>query len=200
MRVNGRPVVAEVLHDSAGGDLSAPLVVVPGMGAAEDFAAVDVQGAVALVERGLVFFREKVANAAAAGAIGVLIYNNEPGAFSGTLGETSAIPAVSISQAQGQALRTQATKAAQAAQAAQAGDTTDAPVTPVTVEIQIRYDPLSGESQNVVARRTDGGPAGSGWGATTTRCPAWPARTTTPAARRWSWSWRGPTPTAPAAG
>ena len=65
--VNGRPVVAEVLHGSAGGDLSASLVVVPGMGAAEDFAAVDVEGAVALVERGQVFFRQKVANAAAAG-------------------------------------------------------------------------------------------------------------------------------------
>ena len=112
--VNGRPVVAEVLHGSAGGDLSAPLVVVPGMGAAEDFAAVDVEGAVALVERGQLFFREKVANAAAAGAIGVMIYNNAPGPFSGTLGETSAIPAVSISQAQGRALKTQLTKAAQA--------------------------------------------------------------------------------------
>ncbi len=151
--VNGRPVVAEVLHGSAGGDLSAPLVVVPGMGAAEDFAAVDVEGAVALVERGLVFFREKVANAAAAGAIGVMIYNNAPGPFSGTLGETSAIPAVSISQAQGRALKTQLTKAAQAAEAADAPDTTD---TQVTAEILVRYDPLSGESQNVVARRTDG--------------------------------------------
>ena len=148
--VNGRPVVAEVLHGSAGGDLSAPLVVVPGMGAAEDFAAVDVEGAVALVERGLVFFREKVANAAAAGAIGVMIYNNAPGPFSGTLGETSAIPAVSISQAQGRALKTQLTKAAEAADAP---DTTD---TQVTAEILVRYDPLSGESQNVVARRTDG--------------------------------------------
>ncbi len=154
--VNGRPVVAEVLHGSAGGDLSAPLVVVPGMGAAEDFAAVDVEGAVALVERGQVFFRQKVANAAAAGAIGVMIYNNEPGPFSGTLGETSAIPAVSISQAQAGALKTLVTRAERAAQAAQAGETTDATDTEVTVEVLIRYDPLSGESQNVVARRTDG--------------------------------------------
>ena len=163
--VNGRPVVAEVLHGSAGGDLSAPLVVVPGMGAAEDFAAVDVEGAVALVERGQLFFREKVANAAAAGAIGVMIYNNAPGPFSGTLGETSAIPAVSISQAQGRALKTQLTKAAQAADATDATDTADATDTTdtadttdtqVTAEILVRYDPLSGESQNVVARRTDG--------------------------------------------
>ncbi len=160
--VNGRPVVTEVLHGSAGGDLSAPLVVVPGMGAAEDFAAVDVEGAVALVERGQLFFREKVANAAAAGAIGVMIYNNAPGPFSGTLGETSAIPAVSISQAQGRALKTQLTKAAQAAETPDAPDTTDAtdttdpPDPQVTAEILVRYDPLSGESQNVVARRTDG--------------------------------------------
>ena len=166
--VNGRPVVAEVLQGSVGGDLSAPLVVVPGMGAAEDFAAVDVAGAVALVERGVVFFREKVANAAAAGAIAVLIYNNEPGPFSGTLGEASAIPAVSISQAQGQALQRQVTRAARAAEAAETADApdntddaddtdnTDDADTQVTVEIVIRFDPLSGESQNVVARRPDG--------------------------------------------
>ena len=154
--VNGRPVVAEVLHGSAGGDLSAPLVVVPGMGAAEDFAAVDVEGAVALVERGQVFFRQKVANAAAAGAIGVMIYNNEPGPFSGTLGETSAIPAVSISQAQGGALKTLVTRAQRAAETAETTGATDDADTQVTVKVLIRYDPLSGESQNVVARRTDG--------------------------------------------
>ena len=154
--VNGRPVVAEVLHGSAGGDLSAPLVVVPGMGAAEDFAAVDVEGAVALVERGQVFFRQKVANAAAAGAIGVMIYNNEPGPFSGTLGETSAIPAVSISQAQGGALKTLVTRAQRAAETAETTGATDDTATQVTVEVLIRYDPLSEESQNVVARRPDG--------------------------------------------
>ena len=154
--VNGRPVVAEVLHGSAGGDLSAPLVVVPGMGAAEDFAAVDVEGAVALVERGQVFFRQKVANAAAAGAIAVLIYNNEPGPFPGTLGETSAIPAVSISQAQGRALKTLVTRAQRAAETAETTGATDDTATQVTVEVLIRYDPLSEESQNVVARRPDG--------------------------------------------
>ena len=154
--VNGRPVVAEVLHGSAGGDLSASLVVVPGMGAAEDFAAVDVEGAVALVERGQVFFRQKVANAAAAGAIGVMIYNNEPGPFSGTLGETSAIPAVSISQAQGGALKTLLTRAQRAAETAETTGATDDTATQVTVEVLIRYDPLSEESQNVVARRPDG--------------------------------------------
>ena len=154
--VNGRPVVAEVLHGSAGGDLSAPLVVVPGMGAAEDFAAVDVEGAVALVERGQVFFRQKVANAAGAGAIAVLIYNNEPGPFPGTLGETSAIPAVSISQAQGRALKTLVTRAQRAAETAETTGATDDTATQVTVEVLIRYDPLSEESQNVVARRPDG--------------------------------------------
>ena len=62
------------------------------------------QDAVLLIERGDLFFQEKVANAQAAGAIGVIIYNNEPGAFLGSLQTASAIPAVSISQDEGQTL------------------------------------------------------------------------------------------------
>lgn len=63
-------------------------------------------GSVVLCERGDISFFDKVANGEAGGAAAVILYNNEPGGFAGTLGEgnSSTIPAVSISQADGQAL------------------------------------------------------------------------------------------------
>ncbi len=135
---DGDVIDAQALADSAPGDVAGPLVVVPGMGAVEDFAQVDAAGAVALVERGEIFFRDKVANAAAAGAVGAIIYNNEGGPFSGTLGEGSDIPAVAVSLAAGIGLRARTARG------------------PVTAAIVLRYDPGSGESQNVLARHPDG--------------------------------------------
>jgi serine protease len=66
-------------------------------------------GQVALIQRGDCPFAEKVSRAEAAGAIGTIVYNNEPGNFDGTLGEYEATgPSVSLSQEQGNALRTDA--------------------------------------------------------------------------------------------
>lgn len=64
---------------------------------------------IALIQRGPasnpLTFTEKVSNAMAAGAVAAVIYNNVSGLFTGTLQKASAwIPAVSISQANGQAL------------------------------------------------------------------------------------------------
>ena len=62
-------------------------------------------GRVCLIARGTVDFVTKVNNCQASGGIGAVIYNNAPGAFSGTLGTTvTSIPSVSISQADGTAL------------------------------------------------------------------------------------------------
>jgi subtilisin family serine protease len=68
-------------------------------------------GFVALIQRGAVSFAQKVKSAMAAGAGAAIIYNNAPGNFNGTLGTstnngTPWIPAVSLSQADGQALAT----------------------------------------------------------------------------------------------
>ncbi|MCG3146939.1 MAG: hypothetical protein PCFJNLEI_00374 [Verrucomicrobiae bacterium] len=64
-----------------------------------------VAGNIALIERGVLFFTEKIQNAMAAGAIAAIVYNNAPGNFFGSLQfPTNWIPAVSISQADGQAL------------------------------------------------------------------------------------------------
>ena len=62
-------------------------------------------GKTVLCERGDIAFADKVNNAANSGAAGVAIYNNAPGGFSGTLGGSGpAVPAVSISQEDGQYL------------------------------------------------------------------------------------------------
>ncbi|MCY3920184.1 MAG: M28 family peptidase [Chloroflexi bacterium] len=135
---DGDVIDAQALGGSGPGDVEGPLVVVPGMGTAEDFAQVDAAGAVVLIERGEIFFRDKVANAAAAGAVGAIIFNNEAGPFSGTLGEESAIPALAVSLGSGIGLRARTARG------------------PVTAAIVLRYDPLSGESQNVLARHPEG--------------------------------------------
>ena len=76
-----------------------------GLGREEDLRGRRLDGKIALVQRGQVFFRVKVANAAAAGASAVIVYNDRPGPpQAGTLAEPSQIPAVMISQDDGQRL------------------------------------------------------------------------------------------------
>jgi aminopeptidase YwaD len=80
-------------------------LVASGIGRPEDFPA-EVRGGIALIERGTLTFEEKVANASAAGALGAVIYNNEPGVFLATASR-AAIPTVTISQDRGQQLSQQ---------------------------------------------------------------------------------------------
>jgi serine protease len=63
-------------------------------------------GNIVLCERGTNTFLEKVSNVQTSGGSGAVIYNNAPGNFLGTLGEgnSSAIPAISLSQVNGQYL------------------------------------------------------------------------------------------------
>src|SRR4029077_16875744 len=65
-------------------------------------------GNVAIIDRGTCSFSQKVANAKAAGAIGVVIVNNvagDPIAMARTAGFDDDIPAVMISKGNGAALR-----------------------------------------------------------------------------------------------
>jgi serine protease len=62
-------------------------LVPAGLGKPEDFAKVDVKGKFALISRGEIRFSEKVANAIAAQASGVVIYNNAAGLMQGSLTE-----------------------------------------------------------------------------------------------------------------
>jgi serine protease len=66
-------------------------------------------GRVVLCERGDISFFDKVRNVQNSGGVAAVIYNNEPGNFFGTLGagNSSTIPAISLSQADGQAIQAQ---------------------------------------------------------------------------------------------
>ncbi len=98
------PLANSPLYFSPGGKAAGP-VIRAGIGRPEDFPAGGLKGAVALVERGTLTFSDKVANAAAAGASGVVIYNNVGGRFDGNLGRNAgSIPAVSISKEDGDRL------------------------------------------------------------------------------------------------
>lgn len=78
----------------------------PGVGRAEDYTGLNDVGRVALVKRGEISFVEKTQYAADAGAIGVIVYDNDPetdGGVSMQL-EGAALPAIFIGIADGQQL------------------------------------------------------------------------------------------------
>jgi len=83
-------------------------VVFCGLGKAEDFQGVTVTGKFALISRGEITFEEKIKAAKAAGAVGVVIYNNVPGLFQGAAsadGSTQTVPVVMIEQMNGEAAK-----------------------------------------------------------------------------------------------
>jgi Zn-dependent M28 family amino/carboxypeptidase len=83
---------------AAVGDVTAPLQSVPGVGNPGDFVGF-APGNIALIERGAIYFRDKVLNAEAAGATGVIIYNYVDNLLLGTLMDMSTnIPSVLVPQ------------------------------------------------------------------------------------------------------
>ncbi len=101
---DGTPLPAFALEGGGAADLEARLVA-GGLGYPEDLAELPTEGAVLLLERGVLTFGEKAQNAEAAGAAAVIIANNQPGAFRGTLGElTVGIPVLAISSEDASAL------------------------------------------------------------------------------------------------
>ncbi|MGW0749294.1 M28 family metallopeptidase [Streptomyces sp. NPDC002587] len=107
-----------------------------------DFAAGAFTGKIALVKRGGCTFATKQANAAAAGAVGAVIYNNTAGALNGTLGAADAgrVPTGGITQADGEKLAA------------------DAAAGPVEVTLDLRQFRENRKTYNVVAE-TRGGDA-----------------------------------------
>ena len=94
-------VEAMPLAMSGSGRVSGILVPIR-LGMEEDIPEGGLKGKIALAKRGLITFEEKVNRARSAGAIGVVIYNNQPGNFKGALLNPGQIPAISISQEDGE--------------------------------------------------------------------------------------------------
>ena len=101
------PLKGRALNRSPVGQLTAPLVVVPAVGRPNDFAAVDVTGAIAIVRRGEIRFLEKARNAGAAGAVGLVIVNTNSNELFGSLDGEVNIPVLGLSGKQGEPLLNQ---------------------------------------------------------------------------------------------
>jgi len=84
---------------------SLPLVLVPGLGRAEDYAGLDVRGKAAVILRGEITFAEKANYAAAAGAEAFIVLDNGSGVSRMAL-EEAGIPGVMVDEAAAEILRT----------------------------------------------------------------------------------------------
>lgn len=93
---------ASAIQYSVGGDAQGDVVLVPGLGSRNDFSKVNVRGKIALVKRGTLSFAEKAQNAAEVGATAILIYNERPESYTGTLRDQVEIPTIALSGAAGQ--------------------------------------------------------------------------------------------------
>lgn len=83
-------------------------IVYAGLGSQEEFEEIDVEGKIALIERGEFAFDEKIKNAKESGAVATIVYNNEAGQIANYLGEnTSYIPSFRLSQEDGERLKTE---------------------------------------------------------------------------------------------
>lgn len=119
------------MQGSAAGTADGPLVLA-GTGVPEAYPPGGVNGGIALVQRSDVPFSDTARNAIAAGASGVIIYNNDAGVLLGDLGGPVGIPVVGMRRVNGEDL---------AARAA-AG----------RVEAKVTVPPPKGTAYNVIAR------------------------------------------------
>jgi len=105
LRIGNRVFEGSALDGSSGGEFSAALIAVAGVGTLEEFRAANVTGRIAVVRRGTLRFAEKAQNAVQAGARGLIIVNNASGNLRGaTLATEVAIPVLGVSSADGAAL------------------------------------------------------------------------------------------------
>jgi len=141
------PVPNTIMAYSGNGDVTASVSALPAAPGdptpgcePSDFAGFPA-GSIALIERGTCTFALKATNAYAAGAVGVVIYNNIPGTLNGTLGSgfTLDIPVTSVTQDIGTQL---------------------AALVPTGLALRLKVDALRGlaTSYNVLAETRDGNP------------------------------------------
>ena len=100
---DGETLVGIPLRMSGRGTVSGPLVHVD-LAKEEDIPDEGLAGRIALIQRGEILFEEKVSRVADAGAVAAVIYNNAPRLFSGVLENQADIPAMSLSQEDGERL------------------------------------------------------------------------------------------------
>lgn len=127
---------ARALGASPSGSVEAELVAA-GLGRLQEIPTGSA-GKILLIQRGEIPFSEKVGNAEAAGALGVVIYNNKAGLLNGQLSRPSGIPAAGISQIDGELLLARLQEG------------------PVVVRLETNTRELTATSHNIVATPPDG--------------------------------------------
>ncbi|MFE8698064.1 S8 family serine peptidase [Cytobacillus sp. FJAT-53684] len=109
LNVFGQSFRLEPLQGSVDWDLNQSYeMVFAGLGRNEELK--DVDGKIALLERGELTFTEKGINAYKAGAKAIIIYNNTKGSFYGNLEKELPIPVMALSKAKGDQLKKQLAK------------------------------------------------------------------------------------------
>lgn len=83
------------------GGTDADIVIIPGVGEPKDFNEIDVKGKVAVIRRGDITFEEKAENAKAAGAKGVIFFNNIPNDKQAIIVQCDVLPSGIISYEDG---------------------------------------------------------------------------------------------------
>ncbi|MCX9082446.1 MAG: M28 family peptidase [Candidatus Methanoperedens sp.] len=101
--VNGHSLNPNTLFYSPSGEITAQIADC-GLGYPENFTTCGASGKIALIQRGEIFFWQKVQNAANASALAAIIYNNQQGNFTGTLTFVTDIPAVGVNDTEGKYL------------------------------------------------------------------------------------------------
>ena len=107
-----------------------------GLGKEGEVSKDSVSGRIALIGRGEITFEEKTTRVAEAGAVGVIIFNNEDGVFRGQLRDQADIPVVAIRRADGERLLRLMGEG--------------------EVEVTIAAEAETKESRNIIAERTGG--------------------------------------------
>jgi len=137
----GAQIAALAMAGSAGGMVSGRAVYV-GLADVRGIGGRSLAGAIAVADRGSLRFAEKYDNVRAAGAVGLIIANNDEGMFSGDLQKPAAFPVVAISEADGAALKVTA--------AAGGAIAIDSPATDKTHSVDVIARPSAGSTCNVL--------------------------------------------------
>ncbi|KAH7160375.1 hypothetical protein B0J13DRAFT_670965 [Dactylonectria estremocensis] len=98
--IDGVEIESGIMTYTPAGSFVGPLIAVSNVGCESTDYPSTVSGNVAFVSRGSCTFAQKSINAKAAGAVGVIVYNNVPGSLAGTLGSAfgAYAPIAGISQ------------------------------------------------------------------------------------------------------
>ena len=107
LQIGGGDLIPALAMDGAPAiPASGPLIRINGLGTLDEIAAVNARGAILAVDRGQLTFGEKARNAEAAGAVGLIVVNDDDMLVFGVIRETISIPVAIIPRSASRQLQT----------------------------------------------------------------------------------------------